>query len=199
MILKCAAILLALSLAALTVSCGDSDDRSIAVPIPTAAPVPSTATAIEAAPATATPQRQVALSEVSRDHYGKATASLEERVYLADVVVKARFVSAANDVLTFTSIEYMKGSGPKERFTVRAGTTNRDTQWDDQDAILFLTTLTGETEDFEFTDTTEWDYWTDGTWANVDAPRRYTGSVARWLPCQKPQPCLASRRWRRWG
>ena len=177
MILKCAAILLALSLAALTVSCGDSDGRSIAVPIPTAAPVPSTATAIEALPATATPQRQMALSEVYRDHYGRATASLEERVYLADVVVKARLVSAASDVLTFTSIEYIKGSGPKKRFTVRASTRYRDTQWDNQDAILFLTTLIGETEDFEFTDTTEWDYWTDETWANVDAARRYTGSL----------------------
>ena len=107
---------------------------------------------------------------------GKGTASLEERVYLADVVAKARFVSAANDVLTFTSIEYMKGSGPK-RFTVRADTSNRDTQWDDQDAILFLATLIGETEDFEFTDTTEWDYWTEGKWLDVEGPTRYTGSL----------------------
>ena len=84
-------------------------------------------------------------------HEGKATVPIEARAYMADVVVKARLVSASDDVLTFNSVQYMKGTGPK-RFTVKADTDGRDTRWDNQDAILFLSTLDGD-EDFEFIDT----------------------------------------------
>ena len=102
-------------------------------------------------------------------HRGKATASVEERTYLSDVVVKARLVSAGSDVLNFTAIQYLKGTGPK-KFKVRAETEGRNTQWDEQDAVLFLRTLTGQTEDFEFTDSTTWDYL-----SAQHSSQRYTG------------------------
>ena len=84
---------------------------------------------------------------------GAATASLEERMYFADVVVRARLVSVVETGYTFRSIEYLKGTGPA-KFTVRADTSDRDSRWDNQDAMLFLMPLTGATEDFEFIDTT---------------------------------------------
>ena len=102
-------------------------------------------------------------------HRGKATASIEERTYLSDVVVKSRLVSVGNDVLNFTAIQYLKGTGPK-KFKVRAETEGRNTQWDNQDAVLFLRTLTGQTEDFEFTDSTTWDYL-----SAQHSSQRYTG------------------------
>ncbi len=121
------------------------------------------------------------------DHWGKATASIEERTYLADVVVKARLISAADDVLRFRSIEYLKGTGVAE-FTVRATTAGRDTQWDNQDAILFLDELTGQTEDFEFIDTATWVYLEESTFTAYE----YTGNLSEgytigtrnpvWLP-----------------
>ena len=92
---------------------------------------------------------------------GAATASLEERMYFADVVVRARLVSVVDTGYTFRSIEYLKGAGPAQ-FTVRADTSNRQSQWDNQDAMLFLMPLTGATEDFEFIDTTTIVYGHDG-------------------------------------
>ena len=86
-------------------------------------------------------------------HSGAATASLEERIFAADVVVRARLVSTIDTGYTFTSVRYLKGTGPAN-FTVRADINRRTTQWDNQDAILFLTPLTGETADFEFANTT---------------------------------------------
>ena len=103
-------------------------------------------------------------------YFGTATASLEERIYIADVIVRARLESASDGALNFRSIQYLKGSGPKS-FTVKADTAGRSTQWDDQDAVLFLMPLSGETEDFEFVDTTAAE--------NQDylEPRPYTGSL----------------------
>ncbi len=121
------------------------------------------------------------------DHWGKSTASIEERTYLADVVVKARLTSAADDVLRFHSIEYLKGTGAAE-FTVRATTAGRDTRWDNRDAILFLNELTGQTEDYEFIDTTTWVYLEEDTFTAYE----YTGNLPKgytigsrnpvWLP-----------------
>ena len=100
------------------------------------------------------------------DHYehgigrifdGAATASIEERSFLADTIVKARFVSAGDGVLRFQSIQYLKGTGPT-KFSVKAETEGRDTRWDNQDAVLFLVLLTGESEDFKFLDSTTWHY-----------------------------------------
>ena len=103
-----------------------------------------------------------------RDHYGAAVASIEERIYYSDIIVRAQLVTAANDVLTFLAVEYLKGAGP-DQFTVNAPTAGRDTQWDGNEAILFLsgnsnaggaTGSTGTT--FDFTDTTSFQYLEDG-------------------------------------
>ena len=122
-------------------------------------------------------------------HLGKATVSVEEKVYMSDVVVRARLQSVSDGVLTFRNARYLKGEGSR-RFTVRANTENRDSQWDNQDALLFLTKLSGESEDFEFTDTTAVNYGTP----DMLKPERYTGDLPEgytlgtrnpvWLPVQ---------------
>ena len=135
-------------------------------PEPASTPAPAAPTALASTPTPSTAPTPVpnrtstdAGSIVVRktDHFGKAVASIEERIYLSDVVVKARLVSAGEDVLNFRSIEYLKGTGPA-KFSVRAETEGRDTGWDNVDGILFLTPLTGEAQDFAFTDTTNWSY-----------------------------------------
>ena len=110
-------------------------------------PVPTPTTMIVEVPEAPEP------GSLSHVDAGAATASLEERMYFADVVVKARLVSVVETGCTFQSIEYLKGTGPAQ-FTVRADTSDRDSRWDNQDAMLFLMPLTGATEDFEFIDTT---------------------------------------------
>ena len=126
---------------------------------------------------------------VITDHWGGTVASLEERVYKAEVIVRARLLSAANDVLRFRSVRYVKGTGPSE-FDVRAETDGRDTQWDNQDAILFLVPLIGETEDFEFVDSTTWDYVTTKHYVTEysgDLPEGYTLGTRNpvWLPVEE--------------
>ena len=94
---------------------------------------------------------------MATQHFGKAVASIEERTFLSGAVVKARFVSAGNNILQFSAITYMKGTGPTQ-FSVKANTNGRVTRWDNQDAILFLTPLTDGAADFTFADSTTWDY-----------------------------------------
>ncbi len=94
------------------------------------------------------------------DHYGTATASIEERIYASDIVVRAMLTSAGNDVLNFRAIEYLRGTGPTN-FTVTADTAKRPTQWDGQEAVLFLSSSSGSMRSsgsFEFADTTTWDF-----------------------------------------
>ena len=122
-------------------------------------------------------------------HYGAAVASIEERIFLSDAIVRATLVSAANDILTFTAVEYLKGGGSTQ-FTVSAATANRNTRWDDQEAILFLSQPASspakiENAAFEFADTTSVDY-------RPQRPVTYSGSLNRgytidahnavWLP-----------------
>ena len=81
-------------------------------------------------------------AEIENGHLGKfppslTVASIEERILLSDVVVRANLVSAANDVLIFDAVEYLRGTGPQQ-FTVSAKTAGRNTQWDSHEAILFL-------------------------------------------------------------
>ena len=113
-------------------------------------------------------------------HFGASTAALEERVYWSDVVVKARFVSAGDDILRFRAISYMKGTGPA-KFTVQAETEGRDTQWDNQDAILFLETEASNAADFNFTDTTSWNFLSilapGQEHIYSPTPDRYTGNL----------------------
>ena len=88
------------------------------------------------------------------DFYGADTASVEERVYQAVVVVKARFSSSASTTIMFQAIQYLKGAGPK-LFSVEAETEGRNTQWDNQDAILFLRQSSQNGVDFTFVDSTD--------------------------------------------
>ena len=131
---------------------------------------------------------------VDESHKGKAVATVEERAYFSNVVVRARLRSAADGVLRFGNGNYLKGTGSAS-FTVRANTTGRDTQWDGQDAILFLKRLTGASEDFEFTDTTNWNFWPESD--NSSAfEEQYSGSLPEgytvdsrnpvWLPVSSP-------------
>ena len=75
-------------------------------------------------------------SQNLRPYRGAAVASVEERIFMSDVVVRARFVSVGSDVLHFQSIEYLKGAGPSA-FTVKANTDGRDTRWDDRTPYCF--------------------------------------------------------------
>ena len=172
--------LLLILLSALLSSCGWESTPS--APMPPATPAPAAQPVIPAAvtpptpapPATPLPATYGSpipdVLYIDRSHEGKAIASVQERIYLADVVVRARLQGASNDVLRFRSVSYLKGTGPKT-FTVRGETDGRPTQWDSQDAILFLDELVGETEDFEFTDTsTGWTY----VWNYSD---HYTGNL----------------------
>ena len=98
--------------------------------------------------------------------YGASVASVEERIYLADTIVRALFVSAGDGSITFDALEYLKGTGPV-RFNVSASTVGRDTRWDGKEAILFLQEAGSEDASgqsgsggatFEFADTTSFDY-----------------------------------------
>lgn len=116
---------------------------------------------------TATPfqQNQETHGVISDSHFGAAVASIEERIYLSDVIVRATLTSTANGRLSFTAQEYLKGSGPTS-FTVSADTANRNARWDGSEAILFLSTpsaseggASGQSSAaFEFADTTTFDY-----------------------------------------
>ena len=93
--------------------------------------------------------------------FGAAVASIEERIYLSDIVVRATLASSASGLLTFNAMEYLKGEGPNQ-FAVSAHTANRNTRWDDDEAMLFLSkpdtsqgAAAGDSNStFEFTDTT---------------------------------------------
>ena len=164
-------ILTGLLLTLAILACG-TDKPSVPTPAALVSPVVQTDTALPTPTVSPepTPMTFTYSSSFSRDHWGASTASMEGRVYQADVVVRARLVSAGNDVLRFRAISYLKGTGPTV-FTVSAETEGRDTQWDNQDAILFLLEYSG-TEDFEFVDTTEWRYYKSGIAATT-----YTGNL----------------------
>ncbi len=123
-----------------------------------------------------TPAPEVHASGENRSHYGAATASIEERIWLSDVVVRANLQSAAAGSLTFRAVEYLKGTGPST-FTVSADTDGRPTTWDGQEALLFLKTPAqgaqgaSGTSSFAFTDTTTWRYGSKGP------EHSYTGTL----------------------
>ncbi len=108
---------------------------------------------------------------IDTEYYGAAVASLSERVYSADVIVRATLVSREADQLNFRAVEYLKGTGPTS-FSVEASAVGTNTQWDQNEAVLFLSTSVsdsspsnspGRSSDsspatFAFADTTAWDY-----------------------------------------
>ena len=168
-----------------TISCGEDtappsqhmSTPTMAAPFaqtPLAAPLPVKTQAQKGTPEPTpppTPVYEVLFINDPTDFHGASVASLEERVYTAEVIVRARFVSTSSDMLNFEAVEYLKGTGPSA-FTVKAETAGRNTTWDRQDAMLFLDVLSGQTEDFEFADTTRWDYV-----AAEDYATAYTGNL----------------------
>ena len=135
----------------LMVACSSPSPTSTPATTPTLAPTPK----VMATPVT-TPTPTVmpaptpeSLADLPPDHgmmidtseYGAATAGVGERIYASDVVVVARLVSSTDGVLTFRAIEYLKGTGASQ-FTVPAS-AGGDATWDNQDAVLFLTTGSG--------------------------------------------------------
>ncbi len=159
----CAGALMTLASAAVS-SCGTPAPPSI----PTVATSPPAVEGVEPAPADEgeTVEVQRMTIEIFDDYIGAAIASVEERIFLSDVIVRAALVSAADGVLRFRAVEYLKGAGADE-FSVSASTDGRDTQWDDREAVLFLALLAsgssadsagGTPSEFEFADTTAFDY-----------------------------------------
>ena len=129
---------------------------------------------------------------------GAAVASVAERIYASDVVVRASLVSASDGSLHFRAVEYLKGSGPSE-FTVSASTANRNTIWDGREAVLFLGEPPGggtsdsvrstNSADFHFADATSWNYSPDPLFSQVysgDLPQGYTVDSRNpaWLPAK---------------
>ena len=118
------------------------------------------------------------------------TAALGIRIYLADIIVHARLLSAGSGELRFRALEYLKGSGNTE-FTVVADTEGRNTQWDAQDAILFLSTARGgdsqsrsNQSSFVFPDTVSDEYERVDDPSNPDLPEGFTIDTRNpvWLP-----------------
>ena len=101
------------------------------------------------------------------DYEGAATASVEERIWHADVIVRATLQTKSTGTLNFRVLEYLKGSGPSV-ITVSAETDGLPTTWDRQEAVLFLKRDATRSTAFEFADTTEWN------WAS---PQTYTGNL----------------------
>ena len=71
---------------------------------PTATPAPE----VETEPTTEVSESVVEVEAHGIDvsHYGMSVASVEDRIYLTDVIVRARLISSANNVLTFNALEY---------------------------------------------------------------------------------------------
>ena len=83
------------------------------------------------------------------EFYGAASASVEERIYFSDAVVRASLSSTGTSSLSFKVIEYLKGTGPSD-ITVSAHPSRRDSSHDNREAVLFLSRASGG--DFVFTD-----------------------------------------------
>ena len=133
------------------------------------------------------------------DYFGAFVASLEERIYLSDVVVRAVLLSAKGGTLRFRALEYLKGTGAGE-FEIRTLTDGRNTAWDAQEAVLFLAAppggggsrgrSSGGASAFEFADTTAFDYIPE----SIDDATSYAGNLPEgytldsrnpvWLPLE---------------
>ena len=187
-------LFLILMLALIIAACGESSQQETPTPYALTSEfqksdeTSSTVTPVSEPTATPLPEPPMpAIAGIGLPRYpGKSVASLEDRAYKAEVIVRARLVSAASSTLEFRALEYLKGSGPIE-FNVQADTANRDTQWDDQDAMLFLDSISGQSDQFTFTDSTTWDYSVASSYPNEytgDLPEGYTLGTRNpvWLP-----------------
>ena len=90
------------------------------------------------------------------EFYGAASASVEERIYFSDAVVRASLSSTGTSSLSFKVIEYLKGTGPSD-ITVSAHPSRRNSSHDKREAVLFLSRGTSgasgaSSGEFAFTD-----------------------------------------------
>ena len=90
------------------------------------------------------------------EFYGAASASVEERIYFSDAVVRASLSSTGTSSLSFKVIEYLKGTGPSD-ITVSAHPSRRNSSHDKREAVLFLSQGTSgasgaSSGEFAFTD-----------------------------------------------
>ena len=142
------------------------------------------------------PRANPTSSALEHAHWGAAIPALEERIYHADVVVRARLLSDNNGDLQFQALEYLKGTGATQ-FSISTGMVSRDTQWDDREAILFLSNaeqsqgVSGQSSNasFQFTDATGFEYVHERRGAPpYESSLPYGHSVATrnpvWLPSQ---------------
>ena len=109
-------------------------------------------------------ETQVERLEFYHDVYlGAGTPSVEEHIYLSEVIVRAWFVSEDDGLLNFSAVEHLKGAGSRT-FSVPTPHGTRDTQWDHREAILVLDSAPGgdgvdsASVTFHFADTTRYDY-----------------------------------------
>ena len=202
---KYAAVWLAtLTLAVGAAACGGQSaaEQTIATPAPIA-PTALEPTAVpQPTPAAAAEAIETRGMEIYTGFVGAGTPSIEERIYLADVVVRARLQSSASSTLTFQAIEYLKGSGAGT-FVVNITPGGRNPQWDGQEAVLFLSGAqsggaVGQSEGasaaFEFTDTTTFDYspgreyFLEATAYTGDLPEGHSLGTRNpvWLPASQP-------------
>ena len=114
-------------------------------------------------------------------------APLELRVAVADVIVRAVFVSEGTDALRFRAIEYLKGTGPTE-FEVKASTEGRNRKWDDREGVLILADGRNEVAAIETGERVDdalyfVRFWTFSSYAG-SLPDTYTieGYRPAWLP-----------------
>ena len=124
------------------------------------------------------------------EFYGAGTASVEERIYDSDVIVRATLVSTGDGQLGFRAVEYLKGSGARE-FLVQVSTGGLNTSGlVGRESVLFLSlseegSLTDErtdTAEFLFTETADELY-------RGNLPKGYTIDTRNpvWLPAVPEQ------------
>ena len=122
---------------------------------------------------------------------GGATATLGLRIYLSDVVVRARFVSGGDGNFSFRAIEYLKGSGSSD-FEVIDERAGGNPKWSLHEAVLLLsmpeedeeTLDPGDATKFIFTDTVAQNYDAYGEFGFPRLPYGYSIETRNpvWLP-----------------
>ena len=128
------------------------------------------------------------------EYLGAATPSVEERIYLAEVIVRATFISETKGLLNFRALEYLKGTGPTSFSLPAPG--DRDTQWDEREAILFLSGSASASgarstdATFDFVDTTTFGYGDDegGRFQGYDNTNSYRGGLRAGVTVDSANP-----------
>ncbi len=153
----------------------DTPDSKSLTPSPVESPAPgSTGFAVDPSPA---PEEVVFSKAHPPSHHGAATASVEERIYESDAVVRASLISAGSQGLCFRVVEYLKGSGPTDILVWDSG-YGLNVTWADREAVLFLSLPETESNDVHFFFTKTHEYYTgDLTFGHTIGTRNPV-----WLP-----------------